>query len=352
MNPYELAVSVVGRTLEGLDDDKLIPFYGFGDCAQRESTPGASAFSCGIMCALHFLSTEGSNSRQRTPIKPERIPHTLIRTLCLSPATTTDKRCFSFFPGDQPARGFEEGLRRYRQIIPHVLLAGASPPFPHAAATVAPLPAPSAQRVLTENHAHRATSQARPPSDPSSAKPSAWSGRTAADTTSCSSLPTARRAHRPLPAARQATSLLTTVACLLMRLRRVSLGRVPAWAHLREPRRSALRPSFDRANAPSCAQVTRSVDAPSSIPSPQERDTIEAIVLASYCALSIVMVGVGDGPFDQMREFDDALHKAGRQFDNFQVNPKYQNAKGCPINFVILKLPDSPPLFCQPDDVL
>lgn len=60
------------------------------------------------------------------------------------------------------------------------------------------------------------------------------------------------------------------------------------------------------------------MDAPSHLPSAQERDTIDAIVLASFCALSIVMIGVGDGPFDQMREFDDALHKAGRQFDNFQ----------------------------------
>lgn len=93
-------------------------------------------------------------------------------------------------------------------------------------------------------------------------------------------------------------------------------------------------------------KVTRSVDTSVGQLSPQERSTVEAIVKARlhilneqfrshehqvynkkisvmyYChcsnyPLSIVLVGVGDGPWHMMQKFDDNI--PARAFDNIQV---------------------------------
>lgn len=163
-NPYEQAISIIGRTLSAFDEDNLIPCFGFGD------------------------------------------------------ASTHDQEVFSFHPEQQSCNGFEEALDRYREIVPDLRLAG----------------------------------------------PTSFA-----------------------PMIEQAISIVDSTGGQYHVLLIIADG-----------------------------QVTRSVDTQSGLLSSQERHTMDAIVEASKYPLSIVLVGVGDGPWDMMREFDDNI--PSRQFDNFQ----------------------------------
>ncbi|XP_030496031.2 E3 ubiquitin-protein ligase RGLG5 [Cannabis sativa] len=164
LNPYEQAISIIGNTLSAFDEDNLIPCYGFGD------------------------------------------------------ASTHDKDVFNFYPNQRYCNGFEEVLTRYREIVPHLRLAG-----------------------------------------PTSFAP---------------------------------------VIEMAMTIVEQSRGQYHVLLIIAD------------------GQVTRSVDTRNGKLSSQEQKTIDAIVRASDYPLSIILVGVGDGPWDMMRDFDDNI--PSRAFDNFQ----------------------------------
>ncbi|KAK7399617.1 hypothetical protein VNO78_10802 [Psophocarpus tetragonolobus] len=163
-NPYELAISIIGKTLTVFDEDNLIPCFGFGD------------------------------------------------------ASTHDQDVFSFLSDERFCNGFEEVLSRYRDIVPRLRLAG-----------------PTSFAPIIE---------------------------------------------------------------MAMTIVEQSGGQYHVLLIIAD------------------GQVTRSVDTQHGQLSPQEQKTIDAIVKASEYPLSIVLVGVGDGPWDMMREFDDNI--PARAFDNFQ----------------------------------
>ncbi|GAB5360033.1 hypothetical protein AAMO2058_000592700 [Amorphochlora amoebiformis] len=73
------------------------------------------------------------------------------------------------------------------------------------------------------------------------------------------------------------------------------------------------------------------------------RDTSRAIVKASEYPLSIVMVGVGDGPWDEMKKFDDEL--PARKFDNFQFveySQVVKNSENPEVAFAVRALQEVP----------
>ncbi|KAL0924440.1 hypothetical protein M5K25_005270 [Dendrobium thyrsiflorum] len=163
-NPYEQAISIIGKTLSKFDEDNLIPCFGFGD------------------------------------------------------ASTHDQDIFSFYPDGRPCNGFAEALSRYREIVPHLRLAG-----------------PTSFAPIIE---------------------------------------------------------------MAMTIVEESGGQYHVLLIIAD------------------GQVTRSVDTEFGQFSSQERKTVDMIVKASDFPLSIILVGVGDGPWDMMKEFDDNI--PARAFDNFQ----------------------------------
>jgi len=74
-----------------------------------------------------------------------------------------------------------------------------------------------------------------------------------------------------------------------------------------------------------------------------EKATAQAIIEASDYPLSIIMIGVGDGPWEMMEKFDDEL--VDRKFDNFQFVPFYkimERAENREVTFSVAALQEIP----------
>ena len=78
-----------------------------------------------------------------------------------------------------------------------------------------------------------------------------------------------------------------------------------------------------------------------------ETETVQAIIDASAFPLSIIMIGVGDGPWGTMIKFDDQVCEQSK-FDNFQFVDYHavtKNSKSPDVAFALKTLMEIPEQF-------
>ncbi|XP_038977288.1 E3 ubiquitin-protein ligase RGLG5 [Phoenix dactylifera] len=70
-NPYEQALSIIGRTLSAFDEDNLIPCFGFGD-----ASGGPTSFAPIIETAIGIVDNSGGQYHVLLIIADGQIPET------------------------------------------------------------------------------------------------------------------------------------------------------------------------------------------------------------------------------------------------------------------------------------
>ncbi|KAJ1422392.1 Zinc finger, RING-type [Sesbania bispinosa] len=181
LNPYQQAISIIGKTLAAFDEDNLIPCFGFGDDGNKNYYD-------------------------------------------IMPASTHGQDVFSFYPDGRFCNGFEDVLSRYKEIAPHLRLAG-----------------PTSFAPIIE---------------------------------------------------------------MAMTIVEQSGGQYHVLVIIADGQKMYKMLELDLRGKTWLEKL------------PGEQKTVDAIVRASKFPLSIILVGVGDGPWDMMKEFDDNI--PARAFDNFQ----------------------------------
>uniref|UniRef100_A0A175YJD6 RING-type domain-containing protein n=2 Tax=Daucus carota subsp. sativus TaxID=79200 RepID=A0A175YJD6_DAUCS len=318
LNPYEQAISIIGRTLSVFDEDNLIPCYGFGDddkpCTgfeealtrYREIVPqirlaGPTSFAPIIETAIGIVNETGGQY------------HVLLIIADGQVTRSVDTNPGQLSPQEQSTIAAIVEASKYPLSI--ILVGVGDGPWDVMVQFDDNIPARAFDNFQFVNFTEIMSKNV-----PLSQKETEF----------------ALAALMEIPSQYKATldfQLLRYHHCIYFTLL-LSSDRPTSFAPIIETAIGIVNETGGQYHVLliiADGQVTRSVDTNPGQLSPQEQSTIAAIVEASKYPLSIILVGVGDGPWDVMVQFDDNI--PARAFDNFQfVNFTEIMSKNVPLS--------------------